>query len=63
MEDIKNQIEESVKKIKEIENLKDIYFYDYSKEKREFFKIVRGDFLTGGIIASSLFLILLLYIY
>ena len=58
MEDIKNQIEESVKKIKEIENLKDIYICDYSKEKREFFKIVRGDFLTGGIIASSLFLIL-----
>lgn len=58
MEDIKNQIEENEKKIKEIENSKNLFIDDYFKEKREFFKIVRGDFLTGGIIASSLFLIL-----
>ena len=45
-------------KIAEFNIIKQDKLKDYSKEKGEISRYFRSDFLTGGILASSLFLIL-----
>jgi len=58
MEEMINVLKESEEEIQKIENERINFKEKYLKEKRDFFRIVRGDFLTGGIVASSLFLII-----
>lgn len=58
MEEITNLLKECEEKIQRIENETYIFKKEYLEEKGEFLKIVRSDFLTGGIIASSLFIII-----
>ncbi|KKN58646.1 hypothetical protein LCGC14_0550130 [marine sediment metagenome] len=58
MEEVTNLLKECEEKIQKIENETNAFNKEYLKEKGEFLKIVRSDFLTGGIIASSLFIII-----
>jgi len=58
MEEIANLLEECKEKIQRIEHETETFTKEYLEEKGEFLKIVRSDFLTGGIIASSLFIII-----
>lgn len=58
MEEIANLLEECKEKIQKIEHETETFNKEYLEERGEFLKIVRSDFLTGGIIASSLFIII-----
>jgi len=65
MTDIKSSYESIEQKIRKIEKDKEEALSKVTREKEELSKIVRSDFLVGGILASSLFLIinsLILYI-